>query len=73
MQGTAEELWDVSSTILACGYATGEDWEMARLSARHLLAALERRFPLHVVDRRQITTSGGMLPRNDSVQQKGTA
>lgn len=42
IQRTAEELWDVSATILTTGVATEADWEMARLAASRMLAALQR-------------------------------
>jgi hypothetical protein len=47
IRGTAEELWDVAETISSTCYATADDWETARLTASHLLAALERRETPH--------------------------
>jgi hypothetical protein len=40
IKATAESLWDVSETILSTGYATADDWELARAAASHMLAAL---------------------------------
>lgn len=41
IQATATSLWDVGGSILATGYATADDWELARAAASHLLLALE--------------------------------
>lgn len=37
---TAEELWDAAHTILATGAVCADDWELARASLSHALAAL---------------------------------
>jgi hypothetical protein len=42
LSGTAEEFWDVAATIKATGEATADDWEVARASASHMLAQLDR-------------------------------
>lgn len=42
IQSTAQSLWDVGSTILATGYATADDWELARAAASHLVLALQQ-------------------------------
>jgi hypothetical protein len=41
IRSTAEQLWDVAETIFSTGTVRADDWEMARLTASHLLAALQ--------------------------------
>lgn len=42
LQGTAQDLWDISVTILVTGTCGPQDWEHARVVLSHALASLER-------------------------------
>lgn len=44
LRSTAEELWDISTTILATGRVCADEWEQARTALSHALGTL--RLPL---------------------------